>query len=138
MAPPTTHLSSFLIFSMAIVKTACERLDAWFMAVAPVVLLLEPFSSQNMVSSGVLTSFSSKPASCESKAIITLAINTQSSQNRPYNYGNIFLTKAFFWKIIERETLKRDQTTTLLQIFCELLLYSQVILKNMGVADDTF
>ena len=65
-------------------------------------------------------------------------INTHSSQNRPYNYGNIFLTKAFFWKIIERETLKRDQTTTLLQIFCELLLYSQVILKNMGVADDTF
>ena len=29
------------------------------------------------------------------------------------------------------------QTTTLLQIFCELLLYSQVIFKSMKVADDT-
>ena len=33
--------------------------------------------------------------------------------------------------------LIRSQPTTLLQIFCELLLYSQVIFKSMGVADDT-
>ena len=32
----------------------------------------------------------------------------------------------------------RSQTTTTLQIFCELLLYSQVIFKSMRVADDTF
>ena len=32
--------------------------------------------------------------------------------------------------------LMRSQATTLLQIFCELLLYSQVIFKSMGVAND--
>ena len=30
-----------------------------------------------------------------------------------------------------------SQTTTLLQIFCELLLHSLVIFKSMKVADDT-
>ena len=54
------------------------------------------------------------------------------------NFGNIFRTKAFFWKIFEGEMLTRGQTTTLLQIFCELSLYSQVIFKSMKVADDTF
>ena len=34
--------------------------------------------------------------------------------------------------------LIRSQGTTLLQIFCELKLYSQVIFKSMRVADDTF
>ena len=34
--------------------------------------------------------------------------------------------------------LIRSQATTLLQIFCELLLYSQVIFKIMRVADDAF
>ena len=34
--------------------------------------------------------------------------------------------------------LIRMQTTNLLQIFCELLLYSQVICKSMRVPDDTF
>ena len=34
--------------------------------------------------------------------------------------------------------LIRCQITTLLQIFCELLLYSQVIFRSMRVADDTF
>ena len=33
--------------------------------------------------------------------------------------------------------LNRSQTTTFLEIFYELLLYSQVILKSMRVADDT-
>ena len=39
-------------------------------------------------------------------------------------------------EIIEGEMLNRSQTTTFLQIFYELLLYSQVILKSMRVADD--
>ena len=34
--------------------------------------------------------------------------------------------------------LIRSRATTLLQIFCELLLYSQVIFKSMRVADDAF
>ena len=34
--------------------------------------------------------------------------------------------------------LIRSQTANLFQIFCELLLYSQVIFKRMKVADDTF
>ena len=31
---------------------------------------------------------------------------------------------------------ERSQTTTLLQLFCELLLYSKVISKSIKVADD--
>ena len=50
----------------------------------------------------------------------------------------IFLKQKRFWEIAEVEMLKRSQTTTLLQIFCDLLLYSQVILKSMKVADGTF
>ena len=46
--------------------------------------------------------------------------------------------KSIFWKIFEGEMLIRSQTTTLLQIFCELLLYSPVIFKSMRVADITF
>ena len=34
--------------------------------------------------------------------------------------------------------LIRRQTTYLLQIFCEILLYSQVIFKSMRVPDNTF
>ena len=34
--------------------------------------------------------------------------------------------------------LTRSQTKTLLQIFFELSLYSEVIFKSMKVADDTF
>ena len=33
--------------------------------------------------------------------------------------------------------LEISQTTTLLQLFCEFLLISKVILKSMRVADDT-
>ena len=65
-------------------------------------------------------------------------LTLRAAQNRPYNFGNIFLTKASFWKIIEREMLKKSQTTTFLQIFYELLLYSQINLKSMRVAADSF
>ena len=34
--------------------------------------------------------------------------------------------------------LIRSQGTTILQIFCDLLLYSQVIFRSIRVADDTF
>ena len=34
--------------------------------------------------------------------------------------------------------LIRSQTTILLQIFCEPLVYYRVIIKSMQVADDTF
>ena len=40
--------------------------------------------------------------------------------------------------MIEGKMFERSQTTTLLQLLCELLLYSKVILKIMKVADDTF
>ena len=42
------------------------------------------------------------------------------------------------WKIFEGKMFTRSQTTTPLQIFCQLLLYSQVIFKSIRVADDTF
>ena len=34
--------------------------------------------------------------------------------------------------------LIRGKVSTLLQIFCELSLYTQVIFKSMRIADDTF
>ena len=47
------------------------------------------------------------------------------------------LEKAFFGKYLFKGEMKtRSQTKTLLQIFCELSLYSQVIYKSMKVADD--
>ena len=46
--------------------------------------------------------------------------------------------KSFLWKTFEGEMLMRCHTTTLLQIFCEVSLYSQVIFKSMRVADETF
>ena len=33
--------------------------------------------------------------------------------------------------------LLKSQTTTLIQIVCEILLYSQVIIKSMRAADNT-
>ena len=63
---------------------------------------------------------------------------TQSGQNRPDYFVDIFLTKAFLSKIFEGEMFIRILPTTLLQIFCENLLYFQVIFKGMKIADDTF
>ena len=53
------------------------------------------------------------------------------------DFGNISLKKAFFLKLFEGEMLIRNQTSTLLQIFCKLLIYSHVTFKSMRVADDT-
>ena len=59
------------------------------------------------------------------------------SQRSPHDYENILLNKGISFKTFEREMLIRSQITTLLQIFCELSLYSQVIFKSMKAADDT-
>ena len=61
----------------------------------------------------------------------------RAAKRWPDNLGNIFLAKHFFGKIFEGEILSVSQTTILLQIFCELLLDSQVIFKSMKVADGT-
>ena len=53
-------------------------------------------------------------------------------------FVNIFLTKAFLLRIFEGEMFIRILPTTLLQIFCENLLYIQVIFKSLRIADDTF
>ena len=52
-------------------------------------------------------------------------------------FWKYFSNKSVFRKIIEGYMLNRSQTTTFLQISYDLLLYSQVILKRMRVADDT-
>ena len=65
---------------------------------------------------------------------------THSHSERPkqaIQFWVYFSIKSIFRKIFEGEMLIRSQTTTLLLIFCELLLYSQVIFKSMKVADDT-
>ena len=49
----------------------------------------------------------------------------------------IFYLQKHFGKTFEGEMLITSQTTTLLQMFCELTLYSQVIFKSLRVADDT-
>ena len=69
---------------------------------------------------------------------VNSVIGTQSGQNRPDNFVDIFLKKAFLSKLFEGEMFIRILPTTLLQIFCENLLYFQVILKSMKIADDTF
>ena len=53
-------------------------------------------------------------------------------------FWEYFTQKNIFLKTFEGEMLIRSQTKTLIQIFCELLLYSQVIFESMKVADDTF
>ena len=65
-------------------------------------------------------------------------IGTQSGQNRPDYFVHIFLTKACLSKLFEGEMFIRLLPTTLLQIFCENLLYFQVIFKSVKIADDTF
>ena len=55
-----------------------------------------------------------------------------------WRFWEYFTQKSIFLKTFGGEMLIRSQTTTLLQIFCELLLYSKVIFESMKVADDTF
>ena len=55
-----------------------------------------------------------------------------------WQFRKYFIYKVIFLKTFEGELFIRSQTTTPLQIFCELSLYSQVIFKSMRVADDTF
>ena len=75
---------------------------------------------------------------CSSVLSSTYPIGTQSGQNRPDYFVDIFLTKAFLSKIFEGEMFIRILPTTLLQIFCENLLYNQVIFRSMKIADNTF
>ena len=49
-----------------------------------------------------------------------------------------FSKKRFYQKIFEGEMFIRILPTTLLQIFCENLLYFQVIFKSMKIADNIF
>ena len=67
------------------------------------------------------------PAGCSTNKVLdyfcnSSPIDANSSQNRPDNFDDIFLTEAFFWKIFEGELLIRSLTTTFFEIFCELLL----------------
>ena len=48
-----------------------------------------------------------------------------------------YLQKHFLKKTSKGEILIRSQTTTLLQIFGELVLHFQVIFKSMNIADAT-
>ena len=44
--------------------------------------------------------------------------------------------QSIFLKEFDREMLLRTERTILLQIFCEFMLYSKVILKSIKVPDD--
>ena len=56
---------------------------------------------------------------------------------RPDDFAYIS-NKSIFKKIFEGEILIKNKITTLCQIFWEFSFYSQVIIKSMEVADDTF
>ena len=73
--------------------------------------------------------------------ISDLVLFTHLHSERPkqaWGFGKYLSYKSIFQKTIEREMLIRSQTTTPLQICFTLSLYSQVILKSMSVADNTF
>ena len=61
-----------------------------------------------------------------------------SGQNRPGYFVDIFLPEPCLSKIFEGEMFIRILTTTLLQIFCENLLYFQVIFKSVKIADNIY
>ena len=55
-----------------------------------------------------------------------------------WRFRKYFTYKSILLKTFEGEMLIRSQTTTFLQIYCELSLCSHVIFKSMKIADDTF
>ena len=66
---------------------------------------------------------------------------THLHSEQPKEAGQLwkyFTYKSIFLKMFEGEMLIISPTKTVLQIFCELMLYSQVIFKSMKVADATF
>ena len=63
-------------------------------------------------------------------------IYTQSSQNRPADFAKYFTHKSIFLKTFEGEMFIRSYSTILDQMFCGLLLNSQVIYKSSRVADN--
>ena len=60
------------------------------------------------------------------------------SQKNPKHFGNILLIKGIRWIIFDGEMLTAAISTTLLEIFCDITLYSVVILNNVKDADDNF
>ena len=63
---------------------------------------------------------------------------TPRAAKRGLTILEIFNLQKKFLKTFEGDMLISSQTRTLLQIFCEFLLYSKDIFKSMRVADDTF
>ena len=60
------------------------------------------------------------------------------SQNNPKHFGNILLIKGICWIIFDGEMITAALSTILLEIFCDITLYSVVILNNVKDADDNF
>ena len=72
------------------------------------------------------------------KSILCLTYSHSEQPKQAWQFWKDFFNKSIIWKIFEGEMLTRSQTATLLQIFCKISLYSQVIFKSMKVADGTF
>ena len=56
----------------------------------------------------------------------------------PDKFDEIFWAKANFGELFEKEMFIRTLTTTLLQIFCDIILTSLVIVKCIGEPNDNF
>ena len=57
-------------------------------------------------------------------------------ENRPDTFEDIPLVRAPFETIFKGEMLIRTQSSTLLQIFRQFMLYSLAIIKSMKVSDE--
>ena len=57
-------------------------------------------------------------------------------KKRPDNFGDIFFNGALIQKIFVQKILIKVNPTTLLQIFCEIVLNSKNIIKNVKYPDD--
>ena len=96
-------------------------------------------STENNLEKGLVSLFlSSKTSKHEEEITHSLTHLHSERPKEAWQYWEYLAHKSIYLKIIEGEMLIRSQTTTLLQIFYELSLYSQVIFKSMKVADDTF
>ena len=70
------------------------------------------------------------------KYLIDEPINTQSDRKQPDNCGEILPGKSMIRKLFDGEMLIGTLATTLLQIFCKIILNFLVIVKSILDPDD--
>ena len=72
------------------------------------------------------------------KIILNFVVTIKITQVPGDNFKRIFLSINGLRKIFDGEVLIRTKPTTLLQIFCKIILYFKVIVKIIKDPDDNF